>query len=141
MIKYLTAAWYEWFPAAASDFSGFEINFQDTIQITIVAASPTSGYVALRNVDTGKVVSKILTSSHALCQQDAEWIVEDFEQGNSLVPLANFGGVVFLDATAIDTNGNLARPQGGTAVVLSQNNKILTNVFLGDKYVAVNWIN
>jgi len=123
------------------DFSGFDINFHDTIQVTIVAPSPTSGYVALRNADTGKVVSKILTSKHALCQQDAEWIVEDFEIGKSLAPLANFKGVVFLDATAVDTSGNLARPQNGTAIVLVQNNRVLTDVFLGDKYVAVNWIN
>jgi len=139
--KVTYTAWYEWFPDYSHDFSGFPINFHDTIQVTVVAASPTSGYVALRNADTGKVVSKLLTSSHALCQQDVEWIVEDPTIGNSLGPLANFGGVVFLEATAVDTNGNLARPQNGTAVVLVRDNKALTDVFLGDRYVAVNWIN
>ena len=56
----------------------------------------------------GKKVSKTLSapsSSASLGGQNAEWIVEDFESNGSLVPLSNFGTVVFTNAAAGTTSG------------------------------------
>ncbi|KAJ6576837.1 peptidase A4 family-domain-containing protein [Mycena sp. CBHHK59/15] len=47
-----------------------------------------------------RTVSKTLTSSARLCQENAKWIVEDFEENGSLVPFANFGTVSFTGAKA-----------------------------------------
>jgi hypothetical protein len=45
----------------------------------------------IKNNTKGTSVSKSITSTAALCEENAEWIVEDFESGSSLVPFANFG--------------------------------------------------
>lgn len=86
-------AWYEWYPDYAYDFSNFDVNAGDVIQVDITATSTTKGTVKLTNVSTGQAVSQTLTapSGSVLCRQNAEWIVEDFEQGGSLVALSNFG--------------------------------------------------
>ena len=47
-----------------------------------------------------------LSSSYALCEQDAEWIVEDFEEGGSLVLFADFGTVTFSDCSASGLDGS-----------------------------------
>jgi hypothetical protein len=75
----IIAAWYEWFPAGASDFSGISFKTGDSVTITVTASSKTSGTAVIKNNSNGQSVSKSLTSSSALCQQDVEWIVEDFE--------------------------------------------------------------
>jgi hypothetical protein len=41
-----------------------------------------------------------LTSTSALGGQNAEWIVEDFEEDNSLVAFADFGNVTFVNCEA-----------------------------------------
>jgi hypothetical protein len=50
-----------------------------------------SGSAVIKNNTKNKSVSKTITSTAALCEYDAEWIVEDFSSGGGLVPFANFG--------------------------------------------------
>jgi hypothetical protein len=93
-------AWYEWYPDYAYDFSGISFSAGDSVTVTVTATSTKAGTAVIKNNTTGKSVSKSITSSAALCEQDAEWIVEDFEEGSSLVPMANFGTVTFTGASA-----------------------------------------
>ncbi|KAH0831133.1 peptidase A4 family-domain-containing protein [Lanmaoa asiatica] len=119
-------AWYEWFPDYAYDFSDISISAGDTIKLNVTAFSTTSGIAIVENVSKGQTVSKTLTSTVPLCGQNAEWIVEDYTVGSSLVPFANFGTVTFTNAMATGTG--TYTPSGATIFDIDQNNQVLTSV-------------
>lgn len=74
--------------------------------MTVEATSTSKGTATIENVTTGKTVDHTFTSSEGdLCEYDAEWIVEDFEEGVSLVPFADFDSVTFTDAYATKSTG------------------------------------
>ncbi|KAI8938461.1 hypothetical protein NX059_004354 [Plenodomus lindquistii] len=125
-------AWYEWYPDYAYDFSNFPIKAGNVIQVDIVATTTTKGTVKLTNVSTGKSVSKTLTapSGSVLCRQNAEWIVEDFEQGGSLVALSNFGTVVFTAASATLSTGGTEGLSSATIIDLKQGSTVYTDVII-----------
>jgi len=131
-------AWYEWYPDYAYDFSGISFSSGDVVKLTVTASSTTSGTAVIENTTTGKTVTQKITSSSALCQENAEWIVEDFEEGSSLVEFADFGTVTFTDASATTSSGTVS-PSGATAIDIEQNGKVLTSVSIGSdvtiKYV------
>ncbi|KAJ2980218.1 hypothetical protein NUW58_g7006 [Xylaria curta] len=92
--------WYEWYPDYSYRFANFKITGGDVITMTATATGKNSGSVTLENKTTGQSVTHVFTNQVGdLCQTNAEWIVEDFSQGNSLVPFANFGTVVFTNAS------------------------------------------
>ncbi|KAI0323936.1 acid proteinase [Cubamyces sp. BRFM 1775] len=132
-------AWYEWYPAAMSDFSGFAVRPGDNISATVIADSLTSGTATLINYSTGQEVTKILTSQPALCQENAEWIVEDYTESGGLVPLANFGTVTFTDALAGISTGGVS-PAGATIFNMEQNGRVLTTASTSSSSVTVNYI-
>ncbi|KAJ3732861.1 glutamic protease [Lentinula guzmanii] len=122
-------SWYEWYPNYAYDFTNFAISAGNTITITVHSTSATAGIVTLSNKSTGKSVSQSLTapsSSSALKGQNAEWIVEDYEQGGNLVAFANFGTVTFSGASA-STSSKTLGPNSGIKVNIEQNGKVLTS--------------
>ena len=88
-------AWYEWYPNYAYDFTGISIKAGNTIKLTVTATTPFTGSAVIENLSNGETVTKSLISLAALCEENAEWIVEDYEEGSSLVPFANFGTVTF----------------------------------------------
>lgn len=123
-------AWYEWYPDYAYDFSNFAVSAGQVIQVDITATSTTKGTVKLTNVSTGKSVSQTLTapSGSVLCRQNAEWIVEDFESGGSLVALGNFGTVVFTSASAGLSTGGTEGLSSATVIDLQQGSTVYTDV-------------
>ena len=156
LIQLLLLAWYEWFPAGAYDFSGISFSAGDTVTLTVTATSTTSGTAVIENVSTGATVTQDLTSSSALCQQNAEWIVEDYEENGGLVPFANFGTVSpdilnelsahenisgtvqFTGASASTTTGAIG-PGSATLIDIEQNNNILTSSSVDDSSVTVTY--
>ncbi|CAK5282587.1 unnamed protein product [Mycena citricolor] len=132
-------AWYEYYPAFASDFSGFSVSAGDVITLVATKSSTTSGSVSITNESTGKTVSKSLTGSATLCGQNAEWIVEDFEEGNSLVPFANFGTVTFTNAKATLASGGTVGPSGAQLLDIEQNS-VLTSVSATTSSVTVKYV-
>lgn len=110
-----TTGWYEWYPDSAHYFTGILFSAGDTITLAVSANSTTSGNVLIENTSTGQSVSHILTSTSALCQTSAEWIVEDYQLGGETVPLANFGMVKFTGAQVVAHNGVLG-PEGATLI-------------------------
>ncbi|KAI0057445.1 hypothetical protein BV25DRAFT_1902681 [Artomyces pyxidatus] len=132
-------AWYEWYPDVSHDFSGISIKAGDTIELTVTSTSTKAGKAVIKNVSTGKSVTKSLTSSSALCGQDAEWIVEDFEEGSSLVPFANFGSVTFKDASATTGSGSKG-PSGANVIDIKQSNKVLTSVSTSSSGVTISYV-
>jgi hypothetical protein len=127
-------AWYEWYPDYAYDFSNFAVQAGNVIQVDIVATSTTKGTVSLTNVSTGKKVSQTLSapSGSVLCRQNAEWIVEDFESGGSLVALSNFGTVVFTGASASLSTGGTEGLNSATIIDLKQGSTVYTDVTINN---------
>ncbi|KNG51011.1 acid protease [Stemphylium lycopersici] len=136
-------AWYEWYPDYAYDFSNFAVSAGNVIQVDIVATSTTRGTVKLTNVSTGKSVSQTLSAPRGsvLCRQNAEWIVEDFESGGSLVALSNFGTVVFTQASASLSTGGKDTLSDATIIDLKQGSTVYTDVAINSgSQVTVKYI-
>ncbi|PPQ86922.1 hypothetical protein CVT25_009808 [Psilocybe cyanescens] len=126
-------AWFEWFPNFAIDFSNFPISAGQSITVTVHSTSKTTGTVVLTNGSTGKSITQSVSApsaSAALAGQNAEWIVEDFEEGGSLVTLTNFGSVTFTSASA-STASQSVGVTGATIIDMQQNSKTLTSVTIG----------
>jgi len=103
-------AWYEWYPDYAYDFSGITIHAGDTIKVTVTATSKTAGKATLEDVTTGVTVTHSFSgeaSEGSLCEYNAEWIVEDYEEGSSEVKFADFGSVTFTGASATGKSGTV----------------------------------
>jgi hypothetical protein len=121
------SAWYEWFPAPLTAFENFQVNPGDTVTMRVVSTSPTSGTAYISNLSTGQTVSKdFWNQSVPLCQQNAEWIVEDFSTNGSLIPFAGFSDVHITDSSWV-ANGTAFGLQGAIEVNIQQNNKVMTH--------------
>jgi hypothetical protein len=124
-------AWYEWFPDYAYDFSGIDINIGDVISVSVVSSSSSSGTATIENLSNGQTVTQDLTapdSSSTLGGQNAEWIVEDFEEGGSLVSFANFGTVDFTSAAAGTSSGATVGTTGSDLIdIQSSSGQVLTS--------------
>jgi len=135
-------AWYEWYPDYAYDFSDFSFTSGDEISVSITASSSSAGKVVLENLTTGKTVSKSLTapsrSSH-LGGQNAEWIVEDFDEGGSEVSFADFGTVTF-SSCAANTASETLTASGATAIDIKQSEEVLTSVSISGSTVTVTYV-
>ncbi|KAK2463900.1 hypothetical protein APHAL10511_004072 [Amanita phalloides] len=132
-------AWYEWYPAVAHDFTGITIHGGDVLVFTVTATSTTTGIAKIQNLSNGQTVSKSLSSTHALCEQDAEWIVEDYEENGGLVPFCDFGSVDFTNAFATTSSGSQMTPSGATEIDIKQNNVVLTSVSESSSGVTITY--
>jgi hypothetical protein len=122
-------AWYEWYPANSAFFNGFSINSGDELRLTVTATSTNGGTAKIENLSTGKVAEHVFESEGtALCQQNAEWIVEDYSQNNVNVPFCNFGVVEFTNAYATTTANQHVTPNGATVIILQKNGLDVTSV-------------
>jgi len=122
-------AWYEWYPDYAYDFSGITLAAGNTIKVTVTATSLTAGTAVVENVSTGVTVTHTFSnegSLGSLCETNAEWIVEDYESGSSLVAFADFGAVTFTGASASTSSGTVGTT-GATIIDIEQSGKILTS--------------
>lgn len=131
-------AWYEWYPDYAYDFSGISFSAGDVVTVTVTATSTKAGTAVIENTTTGKTVTKSITSSAALCEENAEWIVEDYEEGSSLVSFADFGTVTFTNAEATTPSGTVG-PSGATLIDIEQDS-VLTSVSTTDDSVTVTYV-
>ncbi|KAK1569870.1 peptidase A4 family protein [Colletotrichum navitas] len=112
-------AWYEWIPDYAYSFSNFDVSVGDQIQMTVDASSKKKGVATLQNLTTGKKVTHTFTSTPStLCETNAEWIVEAFQEGGSQVTLADFGTIKFTGAAASGSGGSTT-PAGSDIIDIS----------------------
>lgn len=112
--------------------------------MTVTATSKTSGSAVIENTTTGQTVTETFTnvSDGSLCEYDAEWIVEDFEEcGTSceLVPFADFGTVTFTDVSATKS-GSTVYPSSATIIDIEQSNEILTDCSASASEVTCTYI-
>ncbi|PSS07190.1 hypothetical protein M430DRAFT_110881 [Amorphotheca resinae ATCC 22711] len=118
--SYSYDAWYEWYPNYAIDFSTSSFSFSagDVISVSIKSSSSTRGTVVLENLSTGQSVTQSVSapsSSAKLGGQNAEWIVEDFDEGGSQVAFADFGTVLFTDCVA--STGSTSEGTSGATIL------------------------
>lgn len=92
------------------------------------ATTSTSGSATIENLTTGKTVTKSLTSTSALGGENAEWIVEDFEEGDSLIAFADFGNVTFTDCVASTSESSEGVDSATIMDIQNTSNEVLTDV-------------
>lgn len=132
-------AWYEWFPAVSVNLE-LAIEAGHKIELTVTATSKKTGSAIIKNLSTGKETGHTFkTQSTALCETNAEWIVEDFEEGSSLVPFADFGTVTFSDATVTTAEG-VKGVTGATIIDLRQDSKVLTSCSASGESVTCTYL-
>lgn len=133
-------AWYEWYPDYSYYFSEISISAGDVIRVNITALSTTSGRVTIENLSNGQSGGKRLGSVYPICQENAEWIVEDYSdyKGN-LLPFANFTTVTFDNAMAIG-NGSTYTPDGAAIFDIQQNGQTLTSVSTHGSSVTITYV-
>lgn len=122
-------AWYEWYPNAAENFN-IGLTAGDVIVATVKSSSPSKGIAIIENKSTGQSVTKSLSAPSAsatLGGQNAEWIVEDFNSGSSMIPFANFNQVTFTGAQAKAPTGDYGI-NDATILEIQQNGQLLANV-------------
>jgi len=136
-------AWYEWYPDYAYDFSGISLSAGDSITVTVTATSKTGGTAKITNNTKGQTVTHTFSgeaSEGSLCEYNAEWIVEDFEESGSQVAFADFGTVTFTGASAVKS-GTTVGLTGATIIDIKQNNEVLTDVTLnGSSGVTIEYV-
>jgi len=136
-------AWYEYIPAASIAYQGITVTAGNQIKVSVTKTSTSGGVTTLQNLSTGVTVSHTFSGqSSKLCGQNAEWIVEDFSQGNALVPFANFGTVVFSAASAI-VNGQTVTPASAAAdtiVLVDSSRNALTSTTVSGGTVTVKYV-
>lgn len=94
----------------------------------------------VKNVSKGTSVTHTFSGqTKALQELNAEWIVEDFSSGGSLVPFADFGTVTFTGASASGSSGTVG-PSGATLIDIKQSNKVLTSSSVSGSSVTVEYI-
>jgi len=130
------SSWYEWYPDPSYVFTNISFAPNDTVKLTATAHTNTTGTVTIENLTQNQVVSSPVDSTTALCQQNAEWIVEDYAAGG-LVQFDDFGTVRFMEAMAATENHTVVGPQGATMYEIQQNGTTLAtaSVELGDVVV------
>ncbi|KAJ3822226.1 aspergillopepsin-2 heavy chain [Lentinula raphanica] len=138
-------AWYEWWPNYATDIDtdDFPVSAGDVITVVIEATSNMEGTVTLINESAGKTFSINQTSPTKLSYlggQNAEWIVEDYTQNGGLVPLANWGTVTFVNASASTSARTTLGLADATIFDIEQYSDIMTSVTIdSDSSVSISY--
>lgn len=139
-------AWYEWYPDYSYDFTGIDFSAGDSVKVTIDATSTTAGTASVENLSTGVTVTHTFSGeSDALCEENAEWIVEDFTEVDGdeeyLVALVDFGTVTFTDAYATTSSGTVGLTDATTIDMVSEDDDSVeaTTTLGGSESVSITY--
>ncbi|KAM0513971.1 hypothetical protein ACHAPE_007326 [Trichoderma viride] len=139
--EYLYEAWYEYLPASLIAYSGITVTAGSVVTVTATKTGNNSGTTTL--TAGGKTVSHTFSNQNSpLPGTSAEWIVEDFTSGSSLVPFANFGSVTFTGSSAL-VNGATVTPGSGSSTIIdleSSSGSILTGTTISGGSVTVKYV-
>lgn len=138
--EFLYEAWYEYLPASLIEYSGISVTAGSVVTVTATKTGTNSGVTTLTS--GGKTVSHTFSRQNSpLPGTSAEWIVEDFTSGDSLVPFANFGSVTFTGSSAV-INGETVTPGSGDAVIIdleTESGTIITSTTVSGGTVTVDY--
>ena len=110
--------------------------------MTVTASSKTAGTATIENNSSGQKVSHSFSNEGSegdLCETNAEWIIEDFEEGSSMVEFADFGTVTFTGASAI-SGGSSVGLSGATIIDIQQNGNTLTDCSASGSSVTCKYV-
>ncbi|KAK5996784.1 Aspergillopepsin-2 [Cladobotryum mycophilum] len=100
-------AWFEWYPEASHSFD-LVVRPGDTLRLSVKATSKTTGVATIDNLTSKKSANHSFTGRlAALCETDAEWIVERYHVDDDYVPFADFNTLTFSQCSTIE-NGKKA---------------------------------
>jgi hypothetical protein len=140
--QYSYEAWYEYIPEASIAYDNINVSAGDVITVTVTASGTNGGTTTFENTSNGQTASHTFSgqTDGTLCGTNAEWIVEDFEEGSSLVPFADFGTVVFTGSSAT-VGGNTVSPGSDNAqnIFINQGAGDLTSTTISGDTVTVNY--
>lgn len=105
VIAYDYYAWYEWFPLTWQDYA-MDVEAGDKMTVWCQSNSDSDRYCTMTNSRTSIELTTVLPAPApflVLAGQNAEWIVEDFDD-NGIIPFANFRSVTFTNCEAIANN-------------------------------------
>jgi hypothetical protein len=141
--EYSYEAWYEWIPGASIAYNNINVNAGDVISVTVTWTSDTSGTVYLVDETNGGngFIDFTGQTSGTLCGTNAEWIVEDFEVGNSLVAFADFGSVTFTGATAVVGGQTVSAGGAGAETIdlVNSNGQVITSTNIDGSTVTITY--
>ncbi|KAJ6556214.1 peptidase G1 [Mycena capillaripes] len=121
-------AWTEMLPASLREVS-LTVNTGDSITTNVTMTSATSGTVAIENNSRGTSIVGTVSGGTRLSAISAEWILEDFESGSSLVPFAGFPTSTFT-GTAV-RSGTSVSPATATLINIVQNSELCSATVSG----------
>lgn len=127
--------WTEWWQYDMMDYSGdLPLQAGDQLRFTVHATSTTSGTTTIENLTNGQSVSHTFTSETAypLCETDAEWIIEDWQQNGQPVPLINWGTIEFSDTTAKNSDSQVTA-NGSEIIDMKIDNAIVTSTEINSR--------
>ncbi|KAI0518296.1 peptidase A4 family-domain-containing protein [Xylaria bambusicola] len=139
--SYEYEAWYEYLPAALIEYSGFSVTAGNSVTVTVTKTSATGGTTTISS--GGRSASHTFSGQSTRLQgASAEWIVEDFLSGNSLVPFANFGTVTFTGATAVINGATVSASSDSPVTIdlVSSSGSVLTNTGISGTSVTVSYV-
>ncbi|EME79171.1 uncharacterized protein MYCFIDRAFT_90088 [Pseudocercospora fijiensis CIRAD86] len=115
---------FEWLPSPAKYFD-IALNPQDFVTVKVTAHNATSGTAYISNLSTGKSASHNFSGELLLCQNTAEWILEDFTVKSAdgtpeLDNFARFNDIAFSNASYVHYGGISGDFQGATMVDMVQ---------------------
>nr|GAT46915.1 acid proteinase A [Mycena chlorophos] len=121
-------AWTEMLPASLREVS-LTVDTGDHITTNVTATSATSGTVTIQNTSRGTSIVGTVSGGTRLSQNSAEWILEDFESGNSLVAFAGFPTQTFTGSAI--RSGTSVSPSTATLIDIVQSSTLCSATLSG----------
>jgi len=121
-------AWTEMLPASLREVS-LTVDTGDKITTTVTMTSTTSGTVTIENTTRGTSVVGTVSGGSRLSGTSAEWILEDFESGSSLVAFAGFPTSTFTGSAV--RSGTSVSPATATLIDIVQNSELCSATLSG----------
>jgi hypothetical protein len=121
-------AWTEMLPAALRQIT-LTVDTGDSITTNVTMTSTTSGTVSIINNTRGTSVVGTVSGGTRLSGASAEWILEDFESGSSLVPFAGFPTSTFTGSAV--HSGTSVSPSTATLIDIVQNSELCSATLSG----------
>ncbi|GJE96811.1 peptidase G1 domain-containing protein [Phanerochaete sordida] len=113
-----------------------------SMTFAIALTSNTTGTVYVTEHTLDETVAQPFKTGAPLCQQDAEWVVENIVIDDKLLAMADFGTVTFTNASAVVEEKQVASRVGtdGARVINIWQDRLLTDVALGASSVAITYL-
>jgi hypothetical protein len=121
-------AWTEMLPASLREVS-LTVDTGDSITTNVTMTSKTAGTVTIENNTRGTSIVGTVSGGTSLSGASAEWILEDFESGSSLVAFAGFPTSTFTGSAI--KSGTVVSPATATLIDIVQNSELCSATLSG----------